>query len=89
MVKINYAYLELDHIVEFSKDNTLFVSAKENGNGRTRLFLVHQDTGNVYTRNGRADSWEELSGPDRDTILARILVSRGNIPVYRINGSHS
>ena len=89
MVKINYAVLEFDHIVEFSKDNTVFAAAKDNGNGHTRIFLLHEDTGHIYTRNGRADSWEELFGSDRDTISILITSARHNhIPVYKINGSH-
>ena len=87
MVKINYAVLEFDHIVEFSKDSTIFAAARENGNGHLRLFLI-QPTGNVYTRNGCADSWEELWGSDRTSILARIIAARNNhIPVYKVNGN--
>ena len=89
MVKINYALLEIDHIVEFIQDSTVFAAARENGSGRTRLFLVNEATGNVYTRNGRADSWEQLYGSDRDTILACLTAARNNhIPVYKINGSN-
>jgi hypothetical protein len=90
MVKINYAVLELDHIVEFTKDHTVFAAARENGNGHLRIFLVNEETGNVYTRNGRADSWEQLTGSDHDTVIARIIAARNRVPVYRINGcSHN
>jgi hypothetical protein len=89
MVKINYAVLEFDHIVEFIKDGAIFAAAKENGHGHLRLFLI-QATGNVYTRNGRADSWEQLFGTDRETILTRIAQARNNhTPVYKTNGSHN
>ena len=89
MVKINYAVLEMDHVVEFSKDNTLFAAARENGNGHMRLFLINCTTGNVYTRNGRADSWEELFGSDRDSIVARLVAAcNNNIPVYKVNGTN-
>ena len=88
MVNINYAVLEIDHIVEFSKDNTLFAAARENGNGHIRIFLINESTGNVYTRNGRADSWEELYGSERYGVIARLLHARNNnAPVYRINGT--
>ena len=89
MVRINYAELEFDHIVEFSKDNTVFAAARENGNGHMRIFLIHETTGHVYTRNGRADSWEQLYGSDRDSIIARIIAARNNhTPVYKINGTN-
>ena len=89
MVKINYQMLEFDHIVEFTRDTTIFAAARENGNGHLRIFLINESTGNVYTRNGRADSWEQLYGYEAETIVSRIIASRGNVPVYRINGSHA
>ena len=90
MVKINYAELKFDHLVSFEKDNTVFACARENGSGRTRLFLVFNGNGRVYTRNGQVDSWEELMGADRDNILGRIIAAKDkNIPEYRINGSHN
>ncbi|MBU3895926.1 hypothetical protein KKG36_01230 [Patescibacteria group bacterium] len=91
MVKINYAELKFDHLVSFEKDNTVFACAKENGSGHTRLFLVFDGgNGRVYTRNGQANSWEELGGTDRDTIIGYIIAAKNNnIPVYKINGSHN
>lgn len=92
MVKINYTALEFDHLVIFEKDHTVFAAARENGNGHNgnghlRLFLI-TNTGNVYTRNGRADSWDEVRGNDRDSILARVIAGKNSgIPVYRINGN--
>lgn len=89
MVKLNFAVLEFDHIVEFSQDAFVFAAARENGNGHLRIFLVNESTGNVYTRNGRVDSWEQLIGSDRDIILTRLTAARHNhIPVYHINGTH-
>ena len=87
MVKINYAELRFDHIVEFTQEQTIFVCCKENGCGRTRLFLIFEDgNGSVYTRNGRADSWEVLTGEDAETIRQQIRQANG-IPTYQLNGS--
>ena len=72
MVKIKYGELEFDHLVIFERDRTVFAAARENGNGHLRLFLVNETTGNLYTRNGCADSWEQIGGMERDIILARI-----------------
>ena len=86
MGKIQFDQLEFDHIVEFIKDSTVFAAARENGNGHLRLFLI-VESGNVYTRNGRADSWEQFFGSERDTIIAHITAARNNhIPVYKVNG---
>ena len=88
MAPIKIEEIRIDHIVDFTKDHTTFAAARENGNGHLRIFLVNDVTGTVYTRNGRADSWEELTGSDRDTIIARIIAARNNnIPTYRINGA--
>ena len=89
MCNIKFSELEVDHIVEFSKDSTVFAAARENGNGHLRIFLINASTGNVYTRNGRADSWEQLIGGDRDSIIARLSSARSCVPVYRINGAHN
>ena len=84
---IKYDELVFDHLVEFAKDKSIFAAAKENGNGHLRLFLIYEESGNVYTRNGRADSWEEIIGSARENILAKIIAARNNrIPVYKING---
>ena len=88
MVKLNYAEMEFDHIVEFTKDKTVFAAARGNGS-HLYLFLIYEDTGNTYVRNGRADSWEEVRGTERETIIARVNAGRKNhIPVYRINGTN-
>ena len=87
MAPVKYDELKIDHIVEFSKDSTIFVAARENGNTYLRIFLINESTGHIYTRNGRADSWEELIGSGRDTIIARIIAARNNqVPVYKVNG---
>jgi hypothetical protein len=87
--RVNYGALEFDHIVEFTGDSTVFAAARENGSGHIRIFLVHELTGHVYTRNGRADSWEQVHGEDRETILTRLNAARHNhIPVYKINGTN-
>ena len=90
MCAIKYDDLEFDHIVEFSKDATVFAAGREITSGRIRLFLVNETTGNVYARNGRVDSWEEVCGAHRYGILARLVSARNNhIPVYKINGSRN
>ncbi len=87
MCPIKFEQLAFDHIVEFTKDSTLFAAARENGNDHLRIFLINEASGRVYTRNGSADSWEELTGNERITIISRLLSARNNhIPVYKVNG---
>jgi hypothetical protein len=89
MVKINFQQIEFDHLVEFTKDRTTFAAARQDS-GHMRIFLAFNDNGTIYTRNGRADSWEELYGGDARIITDKIELARHNhIPVYRINGAHN
>jgi len=83
--------LDFEHLVIFEKDNTMFAAARENGHNHLRIFLIYNTTGNVYTRNGRADSWEELFGSMRDAVIARIIAARNysQIPIYRINDTYA
>ena len=89
MCPIKLDQISIDHIVDFTKDNTTFAAARELDTNHLRIFLVYEGSGNVYTRNGRADSWEELVGGQRDAILARIIAARNQVPIYRINGTHN
>jgi len=87
MCPIKFEGLNFDHLVEFTKDSTVFAAARED-TGNLRLFLIHQSTGDVYTRNGRAESWEQLYGGARYSIIARFLHARNNnAPVFKINGT--
>ena len=89
MAPVRIEELKIDHIVDFSKDNTTFAAGRENGNNHLRIFLVNKVIGTVYTRNGRADSWEELSGERRQELLDCIENARRcNVPVYQVNGLH-
>ena len=90
MVKLNYSELKFDHIVEFTGDRTTFAAARYNGNNHLRIFLIYENTGNVYTRNGTADSWEAITGTEAKDIRDQIERSRSNrIPVYKVNSVHT
>ena len=89
MVALNYQEVELDHLVIFEKDSSIFAAGREYETKRIRIFLIKEDTGNVYARNGRADSWEELFGNFRGYVISNIMSARNkrSIPVYKIKGS--
>ena len=90
MCRPNYRDLVFEHLVIFEKDRTIFAAARENGSGHTRLFLINELSGNIYSRNGRADSWEELIGGDRDCVLTHLSdVTSKCVPIYRIKGAYN
>ena len=90
MCPINVDVIRIDHIVDFSKDHTTFAAARETGTEHIRIFLINDVTGTIYTRNGRADSWEQLVGANYEDIRIKIADARvcGCVPIYKINGSH-
>ena len=89
MCPIKIEEIRIDHIVDFSKDHTTFAAARENTSGNLRIFLVNDNTGTVYTRNGRADSWEELIGINCELIRIKICQAREIVPIYKVNGAHN
>ncbi|MFA5725805.1 MAG: hypothetical protein WC937_06080 [Candidatus Omnitrophota bacterium] len=89
MCPINVETIRIDHIVDFAKDRTTFAAARDSSNGHLRIFLINDVTGTVYTRNGRADSWEELLGVKCELIRFKISEARGCVPIYKVNGAHN
>ncbi|MBU0548399.1 MAG: hypothetical protein KKH57_06605 [Candidatus Omnitrophica bacterium] len=89
MCPIKIDEIRIDHIVDFSKDHTTFAAARENGNGHLRIFLINDVTGTIYTRNGRADSWEELVGSACELIRVKIIEARDCVPIYKVNGTYN
>ena len=89
MVKINYKELKFEHIVVFNQEDAIFACARENGNGKVRLFLIFGNgAGRVYTRNGRAESWEVLEGQEAENIRQQISNATNNgIAIYQFNGT--
>ena len=88
MCPIKMDDIKIDHIVDFSRDHTTFAAARESS-GHLRIFLINDSTGTVYTRNGRADSWEELIGINCELIRIKICQAREIVPIYKVNGTHN
>ena len=89
MCKINFDDLKFDHIVEFNQEQTVFACSRENGSGKLRLFLAFGNgNGRVYTRNGRAESWEVLKDEQAELIRKQIKqATHEGIAVYQFNGA--
>jgi hypothetical protein len=84
---MDYTEIELNHIVLFERDNTVFAAGREKASNHIRIFLINERTGNVYSRNGRADSWEEVYGENRATLINSIYSAKNalQIPVYKLS----
>ena len=84
--KPKYNDIALEHTVEFPQDDVIFSAGRERTTGKTRLFLIFNHTGHIYTRNGRADSWEVVETADAKII--RALSADTSLPRYKASGSH-
>jgi hypothetical protein len=91
MCRINLAELKFEHVVVFNREDTVYATARENGSGKTRLFLIFnkgQESCHAYARNGLVQSWELL--PEYDGVCIRNNIQRAinnGITVYQFNGS--
>ncbi len=92
MVKVNGNWIELKHLVVFDNGSKIFAAGREcssNSRKQLRLFLINEHTGEIFSRNGRAESWELVSDSAiRDNISGTVYSAyqTRNIPVYRIHG---
>ena len=80
----------LKHLVVFDNESRIFAAGRESmGNKHIlRLYLINTHTGDVYTRNGRAASWESVAEAERQSISDTVYhaYQGRRIPVYRIRG---
>ncbi len=87
---VNQQGIRFEHLVVF-EDNQIFASARVPDTRRIRLFLINEATGDVYSRNGKAESWEEIYGDARSFVVNNIYNARQNrsIPVYSLKTAFS
>ena len=60
----------IDHLVEFPKDDLLFVRGRDKDSNRLRLFLVFNHNGPVYKRH--ANSWQTLGAHEADVVRHKV-----------------
>jgi len=79
--------ITLNHIVLFEKDGIIYAAGREKDNNRIKIFLIKENEGTVYSRNGRKESWEEIFGRARGDVIGQIVAARNTrrVPVYKIN----
>ena len=83
-----YTEVELDHMVDFPKDDCTFATGREAESGKTRIFLIFNHNGSIYSRNGRVNSWEALSAKEAAAIRHSAEHAREQgLPCYICNNS--
>jgi len=83
--------ITLKHMVVYENGNKLFAAGREDFGDKhlLRLYLLDRTSGEVYTRNGRTETWNNVSGEYRQHIVKHIHSAEAGraIPVYRIQGA--
>ncbi len=80
--------IRMDHIVEYTRNYSVFATARETGSNRLRIFLV-KDSGNVYIRNGRVGIWTQIFGQTAEKVRCCIEQARSYVPVYKVNAAYA
>ncbi len=84
-VKTNsFTELSITHTIDFPDAALTYTAGREKSTGKTRLFLIFQKTGRVYSRNGRINSWDEVVGDAVQTINS--LATAVGVPYFQSSG---
>jgi len=81
----------LKHLVVFDNESKIFAAGREQFGAKhvIRLYLLNERTGEVYTRNGRTETWQIISDEQLRQHVAehvRGAFHSHHIPVYKIHG---
>jgi len=83
--------IRLNHLVVFDNENKIFAAGREQFGAKhiIRLYLLNKRTGEVYTRNGRTETWQAIFDEDLRQHIAdtvQDVFQRRQIPIYNIRG---
>ena len=82
-INTNYTKLQFKHFVDVPSSECLIGTAQDD-NKRVKLFLIVNDNGPIYTRNGINNTWEKLDSSNHNTIrtLVKDALADNSIPRY-------
>lgn len=60
MEQFDAASIVFQHLIDLPNCDCVFCSTVETSTGRSRLFLIFNERGRIYIRNGVKDTWDEL-----------------------------
>ena len=81
--------ITLKHLVVFDNGTKIFASGREQFGTKhiIRLYLLNERTGDVFTRNGKAGTWQAVADEQKQHIADHVHGAfSSHIPVYRIRG---
>ena len=73
------------HMVELTSSDCIFCSTQERETGRVRLYLIFDDHGQIYSRNGLKGTWVEVKDQDEYVTVRDAYTSarhQGTVPRY-------
>ena len=70
-----------NHFVEFTGDGCLFGAGREQESGKTRLYLIFNHLGRIYTRH--QDTWQPLGEAEERTVRQSAETAKqSGVPCY-------
>ena len=96
MVIINTTYqvprsqlnLDFKYLLEIPRSDCLFCSARERASGKSRLYLVFNHNGKIYSRRGLSETWAEVNGSDERTQIREQVtgaLQNRTVPYFKSN----
>ena len=89
--KNEQAGIEFTHFVDFPRRDYVIGTAKEKSTSRTKVYLIFNNHGRIYNRNGLNDTWVELEKDQREEVhqLAEHALYELHVPYFIISGSNN
>jgi hypothetical protein len=87
-VTSGYADLNLKYILDIPRCDASFLSTAERTNGRLKLFLIFNEKGNIYIRDGIRGVWLEITSPQEYSQIRELLdcgLNAEAVPHYTSN----
>ena len=76
--------IKFTHFVAVPRCDCVIGTAREEDSNKTKLYLIFNDRGRIYQRNGLADTWVELHQEHKQSIRqsVRVAIQNENVPCF-------
>ena len=83
------AGIEFTHFVDFPRRDYIIGTAKDKTTSKTKVYLIFNNHGRIYNRNGLNDTWIELENDKREEVhqLAENALKEQSVPRFTISNN--
>ena len=85
MIKPRTNEIVFKHLVDLPNCDCVFCSAEERFTGRSRLFLIFNHQGRIYSRNGINGTWDEMEDEEEINFIRQKfteVIEKRDIPCF-------